>query len=156
MTQPPLLRFAAVAAVAISLTSCKAAEAPQGVVSVEEIVPRIDELDGETVSVAGYLSDCLGYECRLYRNKQESDEYDRAFSAINRNERVSIPDYPVVGIGTGPDFEFDAKAAPFTHSYVVITGTITNDCRYNGQPACTDRSTDLIPSAIRALNQPSA
>ena len=37
---------------------------------------------------------------------------------------------------------------------VVITGTITNMCRYEGKPACSDSGTDLNPTAIWAGSPP--
>ena len=121
---------------------------------MEEIVPQIDALNGQTVSVAGYLSECGGYDCGLYRTKADSDAWDRFMIALRANSRVQVPDVPILGIGGGTNFEFDAKAAPFTHSYVVITGTVTNQCRFEGRPACTDRGPDLNPTAIRTESPP--
>ena len=128
--------------------------APQRVLTVEEAVPRIDELNGQTVSVAGYLPRCGGYDCILFRTKADSDAWDRAMMALRADRRVPILDVPMLGIGSGANFDFDAKAAPFTNSYVVITGTVTNMCRFEGKPACTDRSTDLNPTSIRAGTPP--
>jgi hypothetical protein len=107
------------------------------------------------VSVAGYLSKCGGYDCILYRSKEDSDEWDRFMVALHANKRVSMPDRPNLGIGRGTNFDFDAKAVPFMNSYAVITGTITNECRFEGKPACTDRGPDLKPTAIRAGSPPS-
>jgi hypothetical protein len=121
---------------------------------VEEVVPRIEELNGQTVSVAGYLSECAGYDCILHRTKADSDAWDRVMIALRTNRRVPIPDVPQLGIGSDMNSDFDAQAAPFTHSYVVITGTITNMCRFEGKPACTDRTTDLRPTSIRAGSAP--
>lgn len=121
---------------------------------MEEVVPRIEALDGQTVSVAGYLSQCAGYDCILHRTKADSDEWDRVIIALRAHRRVPIPDVPSLGIGSGTNADFDARAAPFTNSYVVITGTITNMCRFEGKPACTDRSTDLNPTSIRAGSPP--
>ena len=121
---------------------------------MKEVVPRIDALNGQTVSVAGYLSECAGYDCILHRTKADSDEWDRVITALRANRRVPIPDVPMLGIGSGTNLDFDAKARPFTHNYVVITGTITNECRDEGKPPCTDRSTDLNPTAIRAGSPP--
>ncbi len=59
-----------------------------------------------------------------------------------------------LGIGSGKDFEFDRKAAPFQHSYVLITGKVTNVCRdKDGKGGCLDRSTDLDPISIRAWDR---
>jgi hypothetical protein len=133
---------------AVSITSCRPS-GPQ-VLTVEEIVPRIDELNAQTVSAAGYLAECGGYDCILHRTKQDADEWNRAISDARAGKPLALPDYPMLGIGSGTNFDFDAKAAPFTNSYVVITGTITNECRFQGKPACTDRGPDLKPTAIRA------
>jgi len=136
-------------------TSCGSAE-PEKILTVEQVVPRIDELNGQTVSVAGYLSNCGGYDCPLFRNKGDADEWHRFMVAARAgaHPRPAVPDQPMLGIGSGTDFDFDAQAAPFTNSYVVITGTITNICRFEGRPACTDRDTDLRPAAIRAGSSP--
>lgn len=147
MTKAPLLGLAAVLAGAVISTSCSLA-APQ-VLTVEEVVPRIDELNGQTVSVTGFLSECRGHECVLFRTKQDADEWSRAIAAVRAGGQLALSDPPMVGIGSGTNFDFDARAAPFISSYVVITGTITNECRFEGKPACTDRTTDLKPLAIR-------
>ena len=116
--------------------------------TVAELEPRIDELNGDRVRVAGYLGRCVGYTCILYRSKEDSEAWDRAMAAIRQTRKVRVPEVPIVGIGSGENFEFDAKAAPFERSYVVIAGTVTNECRYKGLPACTDRGPDLKPTHI--------
>jgi len=144
------------AAFILSLTlsvSC-GSPTPQTVLTVEELVPHIDELDGRLVTVTGYLPECLGYTCTLYRTKHDFDVRMRALAALEMDRSSKLPDFPTLGIGSGENVDFDAKAAAFTNSYVVITGTITNDCRFEGKPACTDRSTDLEPKTIRAGNPP--
>jgi hypothetical protein len=146
-------RSAAALLLAVISTSCGSRE-PQGVLTVEEVVSRIDELNGQTISVAGYLSECGGYDCILYRTKADSDEVDRFMAAAPADMRVPFPDVPMLGIGTGTNFDFDAKAAPFTNSYVVITGTISNVCRVEGKVTCMDRVPDLDPTAIRAGSPP--
>jgi hypothetical protein len=138
---------------AIISTSCGSA-ASQKLLSVEEVVPRIDELNGRTVNVTGYLPECRGYECTLYRDKEDFYEWCRFLAAIREHDRYALPDLLTLGIGSSATFDFDAKAAPFTKSYVVITGRITNMCRLNGERACTDRSPDLMPIAIRAGSAP--
>jgi hypothetical protein len=154
MTTPPFGRSGAILLLlATVFTSCGPA-APQRVLTVEELVPQIDALNGETVSVAGYLRECGGYDCGLYRTKGDSDEWDRFMMSSRANSRMQVPDVPVLSIGASTNFDFDAMAAPFTHSYVVITGTITNQCRFEGRPACTDRGPDLIPTSIRAGRAP--
>jgi hypothetical protein len=79
---------------------------------------------------------------------------DRFVAASRANKRPPFPDLPTLGIGEGAHSDFDAKAAPFTNSYVVITGTVTNECRFEGKRACTDRGPDLKPTAIRAMSSP--
>jgi hypothetical protein len=153
MTKPAFGRSGAALLLAIVSGACGPA-APQRVLTVEEVVPRIDALNGQTVSVAGYLSQCAGYDCILHRTKADSDEWDRVIIALRAHRRAPLLDVPILGIGSGTNFDFDAKAAPFTNSYVVITGTITNICRFEGKPACTDRGPDLIPTSIRAGSPP--
>lgn len=144
------------AAVAIGLTLSTSCGVPvsQTVLTVEELVPRIDELDGRFVSVTGYLPVCQGYTCILYRTKRDFDESERAWAAYHRDRKAKLPDFPVLGVGSGANFEFDEKAAAFVGRYVVITGTVTNYCRFEGKPACTDRTTDLKPETIRAGRPP--
>jgi hypothetical protein len=118
---------------ALVSTSCDS-PVSERVLTVEEVIPRIDELDGQAVSVAGYLSECAGYNCILYRTKADSDEMARFMATVHANPPLPFPDDPMLGIGSGTNFDFDAKAAPFTNSYVVISGRITNDCRFKGKP----------------------
>jgi len=117
---------------------------------VEQVVPRIDRLNGTTVSVEGYLAQCTGYDCVLYRSEANADEAAIATAALREMRDQQPLDLPILGIGSGVDRDFDTKAAPFTGSYVVIVGTVTNMCRYRGKPACTDRTTDFQPISIRA------
>jgi hypothetical protein len=116
--------------------------------NVETVISRIDALNGKTVSVAGYLGECGGYECALYRTKRDADLTNHWMRNSRAGRPFEIVDVPTLGIGTGANF--DATAAPFTNSYVVIKGIVTNECRFNGKPACTDRSTDLKPVSIRS------
>ena len=131
--------------------SCDAAgtDSSTPLFTVAEIEPRIDELNGARVRVAGYLGECSGYTCILYRSKEDSEAWDRVMAAVHQKKKVDVPELPSLGIGSGGEnFEFDAKAAPFVRSYVVITGTVTNVCRFEGRPACTDRGPDLNPIHI--------
>jgi hypothetical protein len=151
-----------IAAAAVSCTSCQARQ-----LTVEEAVKRIDELNGQTVAVAGYLADCFGYECVLYVNKKEADQATAWWKQVRRGQMRREMSGPLVGkyalgIGSGeyvcPDghkngpkcyFAFDKQAAPFRHGYVIITGKLTNECRHDGEFGCLDRTTDLEPTAIR-------
>lgn len=142
----------------LSLLFSTACDKPvsQELLTPERVILRIDELNGRTISVAGYLSDCAGYDCILYRTKADSDEVKRFMAAADANPRLPVPDVPMLGIGSGKNFDFDAKAAPFTNSYVVIKGLVTNECRFKGKPACNDRGPDLKPTAIWAGSPPAS
>jgi hypothetical protein len=153
MAQPRIRRLAAMLLYAMISASCDPGS-PQRVLTVEEFVPRIDELNGQTVSVSGYLSQCGGYDCILYRNQADADEWRRFMAAVHANQRTPFPpEHPMVGIGTGTNSDFDAKAAPFDNGYVVITGTVTNECRFQGKPACTDRGPDINPTSIQSAGR---
>jgi hypothetical protein len=146
--------FSAVAFVALS-TACSA-ERPK---SVEEVVTNIHGLNGETVTVAGYLADCAGYDCNLYVDEahaKQAEAWIRRLRAARGRDGIppGRPFDAALGIGSGRDFEFDHEAAPFQHSYALITGKVTDRCRdENGEIACLDRSTDLEPISIRAWNR---
>jgi hypothetical protein len=132
---------------------------PDEILTVPFVDSRVDALNGQRISVGGYLGECLGHECRLYATKEQFDRDKSWFAAaMAANGRIDVPApaIPAVGIGTGPDDDFDGKAAPFVPSYVIITGAVTNRCRFNGVPDCTDRSTDIEPEAIRAGGAPPA
>lgn len=126
---------------------------PSEVRTVPYVDARVDALNGQRISVAGYLGDCMGYECELYASKADHDAFERWAALVTATRTdVPLPALPSIGIGSGDDGEFDRIAQPFTRSYVVITGTVTNRCRYKGVRACTDRSPDVEPAAIRAAD----
>jgi len=136
---------------------------PTKPITVDEFIAQIDRLNGQTVSVAGYISECGGYDCSLFRNKAESDEVDRAMSAIRAAlaegatdvSGFPFPDHPAVSIGTGSRFSFfDWRASFYADSYVVITGRANNQCYSEGR-ICFDRAADLEPIAIRSASTPS-
>jgi hypothetical protein len=132
---------------------CSAAstDSENRVLTTKDVIENIDELNGKAVRVAGYLGECAGYECNLFLNPQGQETWKEHIAAIIQRRQESLPpEPPMLGIGVGKAFEFDRQAAPYTNSYVVITGKVTNRCRYRGQPACTDRSTDLEPTEIEA------
>ena len=151
MTRPAALLLAMVPA---TTASCDWIEPDPPIFTVAELVPRIDELNGKTVRVAGYLANCGGYSCDLYPRKEDVAVWNRAFAELRKTRQFRQPDLPVLGIDSGEDFEFDEKAAPFTGSYVVITGKVTNQCRFKGERGCTDRSPDLEPTKIAAWKGP--
>ena len=122
--------------------------------TITDVIENIDRLNGRTVRVAGYLGTCFGYECRLFRNPAEKARWDRwieQLMTMPESGRRQLPPFeepPILGIGMGDRNDFDARAERFANSYVVITGRVTNACRYRGLPACTDRTTDLEPTGI--------
>lgn len=138
-------------------TSCDAAPTqPDRVMTITEVIDNIDALNGQRISVTGYLIECMGYDCRLFRSRNDKEQWDRYLAEILRRRQSAVAEPPYLGIGIGVGENFDAQAAPYANSYVVITGRVTNRCRYRGEAACTDRSTDLEPEAIRRGQQPSA
>ena len=131
--------------------------------TVEEFIAQIDQLNGQTVMVTGYLGECEALSCMLYRNKAESDDVDRAMSDMRAAleegatdvSGFPFPDHPFVSIGPGSQFSFfDLRAYFYANGYVVITGEATNQCRSKNQ-FCFDRVGDLLPSSIRSAPAPS-
>jgi hypothetical protein len=146
---------------ALATMSCGTASSTKPI-TVEEFITQIDRLNGQTVSVTGYISECQGYNCLLYRNKAESDEVDRAMSAKRAAlaegatdvSGFPVPSHPAVSIGAGSRFSFfDLRASFYANSYVVITGQASNLCYAEGM-ACFDRAADLEPIAIQAASTP--
>lgn len=130
--------------------------------SVPEVVNNLDELNGQTVTVGGYLAECGGYNCELFTDhtqiKGYAEWWTQFFAAVRRRERPAEPPpgmwQNVLNIGSGNDF--DRKARNYWNSYVLITGKVTNMCRHSGgEPGCTDRSPDLEPTSIRPWKRPS-
>lgn len=148
---------------ALATIGCGAASSTKPI-TVEEFITQIDRLNGQTVSVAGYISECQVYSCGLYRNKAESDEVDRAMSAMRAAlaegatdvSGFPFPNHPVVSIGTGSRISFfDLRVSFYANSYVVITGQASNQCLSEGRRSCFDRAEDLDPIAIRSASAPS-
>jgi hypothetical protein len=139
-------------------TSCgPAAVQPEDAMTVTNLIPQIDALNGRMVAVKGYLGLCMGYDCSLFEDKGDSDKWDKRTKAIMAKKPPYPPDPPMLGIWQkGDDFdkEFDRKAAELSYSYVIITGKVTNRCRYRGMPACTDRGSDIIPTDIMTWHRP--
>lgn len=132
-------------------------------ITVEDFIARIDQLNGQTVSVTGYLGDCGALSCMLYRSKADFDDVDRAMSGMRAAleegatdmSGFPFPKHPSVSIGPErqPSF-FDLRDYFYTNGYVVITGKATNQCRLTNA-ACFDRVGDLQPMAIRSASAPS-
>ncbi|MDP8993671.1 MAG: hypothetical protein M3N07_01610 [Pseudomonadota bacterium] len=138
---------------AASALSCRS-EASGDPMTITDVIANIDRLNGRTVRVAGYLMECGGYECRLYRSQAEKEQGERYFRELveqanaGRELNPTVAEPPFLGIGVGENWRFDAMAEPFANSYVVITGRVTNQCRDNGEPSCLHRTTDLEPVGI--------
>ncbi len=125
---------------------------------VETVIAKIDALNGKTITVGGYLGKCAGYDCLLFANRDGERVFSQQIAALRKAAAQGkkarwVDDPPFLGIGY--DVDFDRKAAPLTHGYVMITGKVTNECRYHGKNGCTDRATDIVPTNI-ILWQPSA
>ena len=159
MGTPSVPRAAIGLLLALVATACDTA-VPKPV-TVDEFIANIDGLDGQTVSVTGYLGECYVYSCSLYRSKKESDDVDRAMSAMRAalDEGVTdvsgfpFPNHPAVSIGAGSQF-FDMLTYFYAGGYVVVTGKASNRCR-SEERACFDRVGDLDPVAIRSASAPS-
>jgi hypothetical protein len=162
MGTPSIFRPVTGLLLALATMACSTASSTKPI-TVEEFITQIDQLNGRTVSVIGYISECQGNSCRLYRNKAESDDVDRAMSSIRAAlaegatdvSGFPFPSHPAVSIGTGSRFYFfDLRASFYANSYVVITSQASNRCYAEGR-ACFDRAADLEPIAIDAASAPS-
>ena len=152
------MRARALALLMLAASSPACGSAPEDPMTITAVIARINALNGRTVQVAGYLGECRGYDCRLFRNANEARasqaQGDRYLSEVGKAAREGrrLPAAPVeapwLGIGEGENARFDRAAAPYQNSYVVITGRVTNMCRHNGQPGCVDRSIDVQPTDI--------
>jgi hypothetical protein len=122
--------------------------------TIRDVIANIDALNGQPVRVAGYIGECRGYECQLFENEAGKVQWDRyiadirADAAAGRQLSPGVAEPPTLGIGAGENRTFDRAAEPYANSYVVITGRVSNRCRFNGQPDCTGRGTDLEPTHI--------
>jgi hypothetical protein len=140
------------------LTAGCAAQAPRK--SIEDVIAHIDSLDGKTVSVAGYLGKCAGYDCLLFSSRGDEHAYSQGMAKMTAmhaaGQRVAPTDLPrlkYLGIGSAGDF--DRKAAALVNGYVLITGKVTDRCREpGGEAGCTDRTADIVPSDIVAWQPP--
>ena len=162
MEAPSILRSLVGLLLALATVACGSATSKKPM-TVEELIAQIDQLDGQTVMVTGYLGECEALSCMLYRNKAESDDVDRAMSAIRAAlakgatdvSSFPFPDHPSVSIGPGSQSSFfDLRAKFFANGYVVITGEATNQCR-SKNTFCFDRVGDLQPTSIRSASAPS-
>lgn len=161
MEATSVLRSLVVPVLALATVACGSATSKKPF-TVEEFIAQIDELNGQTVVVTGYLGECEALSCMLYRNKAESDDVDRAMSDIRAAldkgatdvSGFPFPDHPSVSIGPSQSSFFDLRAYFYANGYVVITGESTNQCR-SKNTACFDRVGDLQPISIRSASAPS-
>jgi hypothetical protein len=138
-----MARVLPIAGIALGLASCGPSAPAEKPLSVPEVVANIDTFNGKTVRVTGYLGSCAGYDCVLFIDRAGREAMRRRMQAIVRHASI-MPDEPQwLGIGSANDF--DSKVAALQNRNVTITGKVTNRCRYAGWPACTDRSTDIVP-----------
>ncbi|MHA6769482.1 hypothetical protein [Sphingobium ummariense] len=161
MDKASIIRYAAGLLFAVATIACGPAPSKKSL-TVDQVVAQINNLNGKTVSVSGYLSRCEADDCLLYRNKAESDDVDRSMSTMRKAidagasdvSGFKFPNHPALGIGVGSPFSFfDLRASLFENSYVVITGKVSNACRLKGA-ICFDRSSELEPSSIGAAALP--
>jgi len=133
-------------------------------VAVDQLLAQCEALKGKPVRLAGYLGECAGYDCHLAADQSHWDAYVSAFNDARTRQshayQMRNPQSPaqlhaawsrvravrLIGVGGGK--AFDQKAAPFQHSYVVISGNIAADsCDGRGE---TDRGRGIEPTDIRA------
>lgn len=147
---------------ALATVACGSATSTKPL-AVKEFLAQIDQLNGQTVTVTGYLGECGALSCMLYRNKAESDDVDRAMAKMRAAlvegatdvSGFPFPDHPSVSIGPGSKSSFfDWRAYFYANGYVVITGEATNQCR-SRNTMCFDRVGDLQPISIRSASGPS-
>ena len=131
-------------------------------ITVDEFLAQIDQLNGQTVAVTGYLGECEPLSCMLYRNEAESKAVDRAMTVMRAAieegatdvSGFSFPNHPSISIGPGAQNSFfDWRASLYADGYVVITGEATNQCR-SETSLCFDRVGDLQPASIRSASAP--
>lgn len=136
------------------LAASASCDSRKPVLSIDDVIGRIDALNGETVRVGGFLPSCMGYDCGLYRSEAEARRSTEMLRALAKHQRLKDEELPEM-LGIGGDEDFDRKAAPFVGRYVLITGTVDNRCRYHGKLGCTDRAPEIHPKAIEAWRPPS-
>lgn len=157
-----LFRKALVLVLGLFVLAC-ADDTAKEALTVDEFISQIDELDGQTVSVTGFLGECGGNSCMIYRSDGESADVDRAMSKMRAAleagatdvSGLPFPDHPAVSIGTGTEGSwFDVRAYFYQRSYVTIRGRASSRCR-TGNVFCFDRAGEIEPSSIRSASAPS-
>ena len=147
-------------------TACKV-ETPR-IMRVNEAIKNIHALNGKTVQVAGYLGECVGYDCGLFEHKQDSARLRRIMAEARSEGRASssaMQEWLRIGSGdltcpsstarTGCIFSGEKLVARYQRSYVVVTGVLNSRCRDNlRQSMCTDRRPDLEPLKFEKWTPP--
>ena len=117
-----------------------------------QVVAAIDDLDGKTVRVQGYLGTCAGYDCELFVNQADRNSWLQGKGSREQAyKRIAY-------LSIGSAIDFDRKAAPLQNRKVMITGTVSNHCRrgffgFFKRNVCTDRADDIRPIDITALKE---
>jgi hypothetical protein len=138
---------------ALALTGCSST-AP--LVTVQQLLAQCATLKGKQVRVAGYVGQCGGYDCTLFADKTGPAAFQKSLAdsleAVRRHRNgeprnpAGIVPMPVM-VGIGWTEAFDAKAARFQNSYVIISGRVDDkNCTGAGG---TDRSYGVMPTDIR-------
>lgn len=125
--------------------------------TVDEFVHQRDKLDGQTVAVTGYLGECQVFHCMLYRNKTESDDFNRAVAEVRAEledgadiSSFPFPDHPSVSISSGSKSTiFELGVQSYKGGYVVITGEATNRCG-SKDAHCKDGEGDIKFSSVHS------
>ena len=143
----------------LALAAC-GKPAADNALSVEDFIAQIDRLDGQTVSVTGYLGECNAHSCMLYPNKAESVDVDRAMADIRAAlddgssdvSHMPFPEHPSISIGPGSPWSFFEFRAYFPEgSHVIVSGEASSKC-LSGERMCFDRAGDLYPESIHSTS----
>jgi hypothetical protein len=141
---------AAFALIPLLLAGC----APQ-VVTVAEVLAHCDAYKGKFVHVAGYLADCGGYDCGVFRNKSHWSDFRKAWADEQRidnadrkaNDAAWARIRALWPMGVGFDSGVEPKLTAHNDRYVIIAGRIDkSSCDgSNGM----DRSEGIHPADVR-------
>jgi len=97
------------------------------VLTVDQVVARHGELNGQVVEVQGLLPKCAGYDCALWTKSEPGEPY--------WNGRR---------LGIAYSAHFDRFAASFVGRLVLLTARLDDRC-LRGDIVCLDRSNTLWP-----------
>ena len=146
---------AAVALIPLLLAGC----APAPVATVAEVLASCDAYKGKIARVAGYLADCGGYGCGLFRDRSHWRAYRAAWADEKRIPRDADgrPDRKALdavwerinalwpmGVGFNPMVE--PRLTVHNDRYVIISGRMNeHSCIGEG----TDRAEGIAPNDVR-------